>query len=429
MTRAIAFVLIAAVAGGSYFFFRDTSPTPPSPDLAGREDQVREKLEGLREAAAEKPDDASRWFEYGRCLQAHELFREAQTCYEVSAQDEKLAFDSHYLTGVLMRNRDPEVAEAAFAKAAALRDDYLPLHVRRGELAEKRQDFESARDHYETALALSPSSHALLGLGRVALEKEDAEGAREHLERALRIDPGHAEVYAILAAACTRLGDTTAAQRYGRQAERIEGGGDLSDPIALGMLLTSNSIGTYIGAARAALAQTPPSPENALHYAEKAIAIRDDVVQPHRLRAQALVGLKRTEDAVAALRRVLELEPENVEAISNIGGLQLELGNQNKAAQAFKHALSIDPFHTNTLYLFSVLIWRHSPAEGESLVRRAIESDAEDIPSHLHLATILAAVGKADEAETSVREVLRLSPRHPRARSMLRILLEEKKKR
>lgn len=423
-------MVVLAVGVGVVVFLmaRESGPQPPSPDLTGREPQVRDKLEALRGAIVEKPSDASRWFEFGRCLQALEMHEEARACYEVSAGDEKLAFDSHYLTGVLLRARDREAAEAAFAHAAALRDDYLALHVRRGELAEEAGDAEAAEGHYRKALEVRRSSHALLGLGRLALAADDAAEARALLKEAARLSPSHKQVFAVLSAACNRLGDKKAAQRHARTAERLDDARSLSDPIAMKMLMTSNSFVSYLQAARAVLTQGGAQAELALHYADRAAALRDDLAQPHYLRFRALWQLERLPDALAALQRVLEIEPENVEALGNAGGLLMKLNRPREAKRFLNKAIEVDPYDPNALYLSSVLVWRHAPDEAERLVRRALESDPEDIEAHLHLATILAAVGKIPEAETSLRTALRIAPGHPRATTMLDTLLREKKK-
>lgn len=423
--RAALVLLVAAAVVGVVLWTTSApdAPEPPRPDLAGQEEAVVARLDTLRVAVEEAPADTARWFDYGRCLHAHGFTDAARTCYDFAAGDESLAYDAHYLTGVLLASEERDAALTAFTKASALRDDDPALQLRLGQLHEELGRADEAERHFRRALELERSSHALLGLGRIAHAAGDAASARELLEAAARLAPAHRRVQAILASVCRSLGDHAAAKRHAERAERLDGDFGFRDPITMAMLETGASLNTFLTIANAALRRRVPRPDVTLRYADRALAADDDLAQAHYARARALHLLERPDEALASLERFLALEPEHVEALTNAAALHMLLEQPDRARQRLGQAYELEPENPEVLYLTGLLIWRRLPGEAERFVRRALEAEPDHVDARLHLATIHAAVGKLEEAEREVRTVLRLVPDHPRGREMLAKIL------
>lgn len=156
----------------------------------------------------------------------------------------------HYLLGVaLMRAGDMPAAVESLRTAERLEsdrgltllalgialtnmqsyDDALPFLARSielepenvdavaalGEAEEGSGDLESAATHVERVLARSPG-HATANLvaGLLEMQRGRYAEARTALERAIAADPLSPKAYYQLSLACTRLGDTAAAQQY-----------------------------------------------------------------------------------------------------------------------------------------------------------------------------------------------------------------------
>jgi Flp pilus assembly protein TadD len=92
------------------------------------------------------------------------------------------------------------------------------------------------------------------------------------------------------------------------------------------------------------------------------------------------VALRETQRPTAALneaRRCLELSPGYAGALNLIGNIQTDLGETDKALQAYQDAVRISPMYAN---------------------------------AHFNLGLTLASLGRNKEAEPSFRQAIRLSP-------------------
>lgn len=103
--------------------------------------------------------------------------------------------------------------------------------------------------------------------------------------------------------------------------------------------------------------------------------------------------------AVARLRKALELNPAFVRAYDNLGLCYEALGKYDEAIQAYQDALRLNREKT-----------QNSPWPA------------------MNLGALLVKLGKLSDAETYLREALRLNPKFPQARYQLGLLLEKQKK-
>lgn len=83
--------------------------------------------------------------------------------------------------------------------------------------------------------------------------------------------------------------------------------------------------------------------QGVLDAADMALNISPHDSSAQIIKAGALVRLKRAEEATFVLNAVLENDPENEDAITELGFLHLHLSEWNKALEVFQSALALDP--------------------------------------------------------------------------------------
>jgi Flp pilus assembly protein TadD len=139
---------------------------------------------------------------------------------------------------------------------------------------------------------------------------------------------------------------------------------------------------------------------------------------------RALQSEGRTEEAMALYRLVLELDPANAGAHTNLGVLCAERGEREAALLHFRAAAESAPDEPrNHANLGAELATQGRTAEAIASFERALELDPRDAGARFNLGTALAATGRSAEAIAQLGEAIRLEPDNARAHNNLGILL------
>jgi TolB-like protein/Flp pilus assembly protein TadD len=139
--------------------------------------------------------------------------------------------------------------------------------------------------------------------------------------------------------------------------------------------------------------------------------------------AYAAMGLSyfiwgKFDEATAAGRKAIELDPDNFIAYWTLGRIQFSTGNFNEALELFQRAIDIKPgfyvAHTDLKQAYTGL---GRPAEAEVVSRRIIEmlpnyllQNPDDSRARMFYAITLLEVGRREEAITEGAAALELSP-------------------
>jgi TolB-like protein/predicted Ser/Thr protein kinase len=153
----------------------------------------------------------------------------------------------------------------------------------------------------------------------------------------------------------------------------------------------------------------PELHERALECFHAALALRPGLVRAWRETGASLVALCREEEGLGAIRRALELDPEDAGAIGSMGrALFLGRADFEEAARWFEHALRRNPQGGWwALQLAHCRALLRDFARGESAARRAVAlqeeflSGHEGVPivgAHMRLGHLAALQGRHDEA-------------------------------
>ncbi len=181
------------------------------------------------------------------------------------------------------------------------------------------------------------------------------------------------------------------------------------------------------GAFREAVATDPEAPEahcrlaHALLAGEHFEAAREQAGTaasldpgdewPHRIRALALIRLKRPKEAVVAAEEAVRLDPELAAAHRVLSDARLAAKDRRGARDAAQRAVELDPDTSNGhLTLGEVAFAEARYPEAERHYRKALELDPEDAPTINNLGVVLERRGRGDEAAELYDRAGRLDP-------------------
>jgi len=163
-------------------------------------------------------------------------------------------------------------------------------------------------------------------------------------------------------------------------------------------------------------AQTRESLDRAIAFFEQALALDPSYVDAHvrlgvalDLKASYLGRAELHRQAIAAIRRALELRPENAEAWRELAGCQLSVGSLDREALASaERAVELDPQNaaTHAMLARAQFVGFARFEEAADGLDRALELNPEAGWYALQLSMCAALLGQLDRAETAARKAL-----------------------
>jgi len=144
-------------------------------------------------------------------------------------------------------------------------------------------------------------------------------------------------------------------------------------------------------------------------------------LQPDNSDALHLLGLINAKDgktdlALARLNRAHSLDPKNAELLSNLGGIYRKLGRRDDAIACFKAGLAVVPRHPvlhNNLGVTYQDAGRHDAAI--SSFRAALAGDRRYAEAHNNLGSSLVLLGRPEQAIPHFIHAISLAGRYPKA--------------
>lgn len=120
--------------------------------------------------------------------------------------------------------------------------------------------------------------------------------------------------------------------------------------------------------------------------------------------AAALDALGRYAEALAALKEVLESNPESARTWNNVGIICMKLDRQDDAREAFETAYRLDNAKAAPLIsLGSLALKRSDPGNALEYLQAAVDIEPGNPLVHANLALTLAVFGRLEEAEDALR--------------------------
>jgi tetratricopeptide (TPR) repeat protein len=157
--------------------------------------------------------------------------------------------------------------------------------------------------------------------------------------------------------------------------------------------------------------------DGAVRHYTRAISADTSLYQAFYQRATAYMGLGRESEALADLKKTLELQPDFARAHRAMGQILLDRGQTDESKRAFARALELDPKLTGVrLYYASALIKSGNPAAAiEHLQIAAVENRSSALVFAL-LGVARERLGKLEEALVDYSQAIEMEQTSAAAR-------------
>ena len=153
--------------------------------------------------------------------------------------------------------------------------------------------------------------------------------------------------------------------------------------------------------------------ERAFEAAKKAVALDDSLPLAHTYLAWACLWKKQHEKAIAEGERAIGLDPNFAEGYARLGQILSLAGRPEEGLGLVKKAMRLDPHYPPT-YLNNLGRAYYAMGQYEEAIaalKGSITRDPDFLSPHLVLAVIFSELGRKEEAQAEVAEILRISPR------------------
>lgn len=389
---------------------------PAAPSLRGKNNVLREKINGANTEARRKLIESGVGLgfgkavgELGRLYQANHFYDDALPCYRLAMEYDEQPAVWFYLSAFIHQQRGETESMIGFLKRTLEHSSsYSPAVLRLADTYFKAGEMQEAKPYYQRRLALEPGDpYALMGLARIALGQGQWEIAEKHLQTAISSAPRFGDAHRLMAevhehfdrteemkmsldraAACTRF--RPAPDPW---IDELKGlCYDTEQLLVLGaMALTELDIEDAVNHHFArALELDPDNPEAHLAMG-KAWFMAGEWSRAHQYLARTIelnsasdeayfhLGLilrneNRLGDAEAMLMKALAYQPNNANVLNNLGVIQLEQGRYPEAIAALQGALDVYPEHLNARYNLGMCLWASGNSkEAVSQYRQVLE--------------------------------------------------------
>lgn len=130
----------------------------------------------------------------------------------------------------------------------------------------------------------------------------------------------------------------------------------------------------------------------------------------------------RYEDAIKCIEKSIALDPSLPDRHNNLGNVLLELERRDEAAAAYRRVIALKPDHADAYNnLGAVLRAVGRLAEAREAYLKAVELDPEHVDAYNNLGNLMSAQGEIKQAVTYYCQAITLMPDHPQARRLLGI--------
>ncbi|MGQ9685012.1 MAG: XrtA/PEP-CTERM system TPR-repeat protein PrsT [Thiobacillaceae bacterium] len=131
-------------------------------------------------------------------------------------------------------------------------------------------------------------------------------------------------------------------------------------------------------------------------------------------------GSERREQALAAYRKVLELDPGNVPGHIAVSLLHLETNDLERAEAELKEVAKLAPDHPMMHYLSASIDFRRDRAnEAKAKLQQALKRAPDLLPAHLLAGAVELKLGNRETAIAHLGKVLERIPEHAYARKLM----------
>ncbi len=405
----------------------------------------------LRSMTDAWPDDAEAWARLGSVLVEQGKYAEAVAAYQRTIDLDSERADAHRRQGaaLALAKRFHEAYEALSRAVTLAPTDGLAYRDRGVVLRELgsfedsetdlreavRLDSDSVEAYLELAVTQkardekTDASETLAMAAAMLLGRQRAKEAEDLCRQALELNPANRSASICLGSALTQQGrydegvailrDVDNAQpdvlvrgeiarafllqgKYERAKEEIDRALELA-PDDAAVLTRKGTILNRLGEYEEAVKLL----DRSLEGAQTAVGFLE--------KGTALEALKRTEEALEALKQAVSLDDECLPALARMGDLFLQQGQYADAVSALDAALALAPNETKLHALRGQALFQESEyAEAVVAFDRALEGNSSDIDSIRWRGAALTRSGRPEEAVTALQLAIDLEEARPK---------------
>lgn len=359
--------------------------------------QYDDALKIYRKLAADDPRDAQAWLSISRLYRQQRDFAKAQEAADKAKAIDPKNLDVRYNEANLLEAQGKlpeaiktlrEILDSTAKKdyTAQDRSNRGILLDRLGFLYRQNEEYDNAIQTFREFATTDPDSAArseaqIIDTYRVSRRFDKANEEAESAMKKFPNDKYISDARVMALADSGRLDDAVAITR-----KQLNGKNDGDVYVSLAQLYEKGKRYREMS--------------GALDSAWKLAVTKEDKVNVLFLRGDLLEKEKKYDEAEAAFKQVLELDPDNASALNYLGYMLAERGTRlGEAEEYIKKALEHDP--NNGAFLDSlgwVYFRMNKLSEAESNLRRALEHMANDPTVHDHLGDVLFHQGKIKDA-------------------------------
>lgn len=395
----IALLGLAVATAAAPWSCTRSAPVPeatvPVPDQIEKLDSalvalIEQQLDVVRSA----PRNAGAHATLGLIYEANNLWPEARQCYETAhALDPAEPMWAHHAAIAAGASGDFDGALALLREGTGVYPDFAPIHHRLGEALLRTGAFEEAVGAFQRTTATAPNHVAgYVGLGDVNLRLKRPERAIEFLEHAVKLDPQDKKARYLLGAAYRNVGRNDEARKL--------------------MILGSDGRTRFISDAWSAR----------LHRYKVSLLVALETSAEHRAAGRMEAAMRVLEDAMA-------FHGDEVDLLSRLGAMYLEVLRTDDALRIFLRADEIDPSNLS-ICINLVTCYQRLERYDDALrvADRAVKLGPKVWQAHFNRAVALMRLERWNEARASLEAAQNLSPNNPAVLEQLDKLQQQERR-
>ena len=267
-----------------------------------------------------------------------------------------------------------------------------------GTISQKKDRTEKAVEYYQKELKINPKAiNSLLNCGLILLRSGKIIESIESLEKASALNQSD-QCSILLAEAYQSLGQFRKAIN---EYERLDINKFQDKNISFNLGLCHLYIGNNLDAVKAF--------KIAVRLDKTFLAAWGNI-------GFALMNERRHEEALHATLKVLEIDPDNADALSNLGSIYNELGNLDQALSSTLKSLKLKPHNPDALSnLGSIYKDLGNLDQALSSTLKSLELNPDNSTAQMNLGSIYKDLGNLDQALSSTLKSLKLKNDNPGA--------------
>ncbi|KAK7598338.1 hypothetical protein V9T40_006573 [Parthenolecanium corni] len=363
------------------------------------QERFQEALKYFQKAVSVQQDDIGAHINLGRTYNHLKMFKEAEEAYlEAKALLPKAKPGESYqariapnhlnvflnLANLIAKNETRlEEADFLYRQAISMRADYTQAYINRGDVLLKLNRTKEAQQVYEKALFFdSTNPDIYYNLGVVFLEQGKTSQALAYLDKALEYDPDHEQAL---------LNSAILLQEFGQEEFR-----KIAQERLL-KLLQKDDRNEKVYFNLGMLAMDDNDLKAAEHWFRKAIYLKDDFRSALFNLALLLADDNRPLEAAPFLNQLVRYHPNHVKGLILLGDIYINtIKDLDAAENCYKKILELEPENVQGLHnLCVVYVERGNLIEAENCLKRVhiLAPDEDYIIRHLQI--VQTRIGKS----------------------------------